>query len=135
NGCPAGSGLGLAIAQWIAQGHGGEIRVQSEPGRGSIFEIWLPLGMAEAMQKEGRSMSQQRMGAGEYSQDGPPSYSIEYDEIPRYNDHTLYSDRSSYAMGVYGQKPSRQDAGKARSGGQRLAPAIACRVPGVVVLS
>ena len=134
NGCPAGSGLGLAIAQWITQEHGGEIRVQSEPGHGSIFEIWLPLGMAEAMQKEGRSMSQQRMGAGEYSQDGPPSYSIEYDEIPRYNDHTRYNDQSSYAMGGYGQKLSRQDAGKAPSAGQRLALAIVSMVLWVVVL-
>src|SRR5947209_5193797 len=113
NGCPTGSGLGLAIAQWIAQEHGGEIRVQSEPGRGSVFEIWLPLGMAEAVQKEGRSMSQQRMGAGEYSQDGPPSYAVEYDEIPRYNDHTRYHDHSDYAMCVYGQNLAWHAARKA----------------------
>jgi signal transduction histidine kinase len=134
NGRSTGSGLGLAIAQWIAQEHGGEIRVQSEPGRGSVFEIWLPLGMAEAAQKEGRSMSQQRMGAGEYNQDGPPSYSIGYDEIPRYNDHTRYNDHSSYAMGAYGQKLSWQDAGKAPTTGQRLALAIVSMVLWVVVL-
>ena len=79
-------------------------------------------------------MSQQRMGAGEYSQDGPPSYSIEYDEIPRYNDHTRYNDQSSYAMGGYGQKLSWQDAGKAPSAGQRLALAIVSMVLWVVVL-
>ncbi len=38
-----GVGLGLSIAQWIAQAHGGEINVQSEPGKGSIFEVSLPL--------------------------------------------------------------------------------------------
>jgi heavy metal sensor kinase len=38
-----GSGLGLAIGSWIAQVHGGEIRVQSEPSRGSCFEVRLPL--------------------------------------------------------------------------------------------
>jgi signal transduction histidine kinase len=38
-----GVGLGLSIAQWIAQAHGGEIIVQSEPGKGSIFEVSLPL--------------------------------------------------------------------------------------------
>jgi two-component system, OmpR family, sensor kinase len=134
NGRSTGSGLGLAIAQWIAREHGGEIRVQSEPGRGSVFEIWLPLGIAEAAQKEGKSMSQQRMSPGEYGQDGPPSYSIEYDEIPRYNDHTLYNDQSSYAMGGYGQKLSRQDAGKTPSAGQRLALAIVSMVLWVVVL-
>lgn len=37
-----GSGLGLAIAQWAAQAHGGEVRVRSEVGVGSVFELWLP---------------------------------------------------------------------------------------------
>jgi len=38
-----GSGLGLAIGTWIAQVHGGEIRVESEPSKGSCFEVRLPL--------------------------------------------------------------------------------------------
>ena len=40
---PSGTGLGLSIAQWIAQAHGGEIQVQSEPGVGSTFEVSLPV--------------------------------------------------------------------------------------------
>ena len=38
-----GAGLGLAIGQWIAEAHGGEIRVRSEPGKGSSFQVRLPL--------------------------------------------------------------------------------------------
>lgn len=38
-----GSGLGLPIALAIAQAHEGTIQVQSEPGRGSIFTVRLPL--------------------------------------------------------------------------------------------
>lgn len=37
-----GSGLGLAIAQWMAQAHSGEIRVESAPGAGSTFTVLLP---------------------------------------------------------------------------------------------
>jgi heavy metal sensor kinase len=37
-----GIGLGLAIGRWIAQTHRGEITVQSEPHRGSTFQIKLP---------------------------------------------------------------------------------------------
>jgi signal transduction histidine kinase len=38
-----GSGLGLSIAKWIAQAHGGGIRVQSSFGEGSKFFVTLPV--------------------------------------------------------------------------------------------
>jgi signal transduction histidine kinase len=38
-----GSGLGLSIARWIARANGGEINVMSEVGKGSTFEVRLPL--------------------------------------------------------------------------------------------
>jgi len=38
----SGSGLGLFIAHLIAEAHGGDILVESEPGKGSCFFIWLP---------------------------------------------------------------------------------------------
>ena len=38
-----GTGLGLAICKWIAETHQGQIQVESTPGHGSRFTIFLPL--------------------------------------------------------------------------------------------
>lgn len=38
----AGAGIGLAVCRRVAQRHGGRIEVRSEPGKGSVFSVWLP---------------------------------------------------------------------------------------------
>jgi signal transduction histidine kinase len=38
-----GTGLGLALVRAVARGHGGEVRVRSVAGEGSVFELVLPV--------------------------------------------------------------------------------------------
>jgi signal transduction histidine kinase len=44
---PQGTGLGLSIVDHVMRSHGGFVRVQSEPGRGSTFTLHFPLHAGE----------------------------------------------------------------------------------------
>ena len=61
----AGAGIGLTISQWIASVHGGEIRVESELGVGSVFTIVLPLDSAAGVSSGG--------GTVEAAEEVPPA--------------------------------------------------------------
>src|SRR4029077_14592401 len=44
---PQATGLGLAIVDHVMRAHGGFVRVDSEPGRGSTFTLHFPLYAGE----------------------------------------------------------------------------------------
>ena len=44
-----GTGLGLALTRRLAELHGGEISAQSEPGKGSVFTVTLPVAIKDSL--------------------------------------------------------------------------------------
>lgn len=54
-----GTGMGLSIARGIIEAHGGKLRVESEPGRGSVFTFEIPV---EVRASEETQMTGEKVG-------------------------------------------------------------------------
>jgi PAS domain S-box-containing protein len=76
-----GSGLGLAVAYGIVEAHGGFITVDSAPGEGARFEIYLPIlasgpavgGAAGSAMGGASGADRQRSGGSDWSSGGAAS--------------------------------------------------------------
>jgi signal transduction histidine kinase len=51
-----GSGLGLSLVRHITHAHGGEVEVESTPGKGSKFTLSLPLNTGAHRQSNGKAL-------------------------------------------------------------------------------
>jgi nitrogen-specific signal transduction histidine kinase len=61
-----GTGLGLSVVHGIIEDHGGAITVDSAPGRGTTFTVWLPVATSPASGPVGhRDRPSHPMGRGE----------------------------------------------------------------------
>lgn len=80
------AGLGLAVSREIVHNHGGDITLHSEPGKGTIFHIFLP-SMQAVAEKEQKS--------------------VEEEEIPKGNESILFVDDEKVILNAYEQMLSK----------------------------
>jgi PAS domain S-box-containing protein len=59
-----GRGLGLAAALGIVRGHHGSIRIETKPGKGTMFEVLLPAGAAAKPEPKPMEVRQELRGSG-----------------------------------------------------------------------
>ncbi len=67
-----GSGIGLALVRELARLHGGDVRAESEFGKGTVFAVTVPLGTAHLPQdriKASRTLGSTALGATAYVQE------------------------------------------------------------------
>jgi PAS domain S-box-containing protein len=103
-----GSGLGLSMVYAIVRRHGGDIRVDSEPGRGAIFTLTFPVASEPVGAEPDAALPRARRPARVLLVDDDPKVLGTLTEILRSVGHTVTAAASGgAALNAYG--PGRFD--------------------------
>ncbi len=98
-----GSGLGLSMVYSIVRRHGGEIRVESEPGRGATFTLTFPVASEPVGAEPEAALPRARRPARVLLVDDDPKVLGTLTEILRSVGHTVTAAASGAAgVAVYG---------------------------------
>jgi PAS domain S-box-containing protein len=134
----AGSGLGLAMTYSIVKRHGGDIRVESEPGRGATFRLSFPVASDDRRPAGRRAAATERRHARVLIVDDDPEVLATLSELVESAGHTV-TGAASGAAALDAYAPGRFDAvltnvGMASMNGWQLAQRLRGRDPDLAIL-
>lgn len=75
-----GTGLGLAVVHGIVNSYDGDIQVQSRPGKGTCFDVWLPVTQQKDPTNDAETV---------------------FDDLPSGSEHILYVDDEELVTTLY----------------------------------
>ncbi len=104
-----GTGLGLTMVYRIIQGHGGWIRVKSQSGHGSDFQIYLPACMEPKTETPASNDRSIASGAGEtilFVDDEAPLRNLGKALLERLGYRVILAEDGEEALSVYGARRS-----------------------------
>lgn len=105
-----GTGLGLAVVYGIVCSHHGWINVQSQPGQGSVFQIYLPASEREVLKQERVTETVPRgRGTILVVDDEPVVLKLACDILAHYGYHTLIAHDGEEAIRVFQERMTEID--------------------------
>jgi len=107
-----GTGLGLSIVYGIVKQHGGYITIDSEPGVGTSFGIYLPLTAADDRETAGKALPELPRGGREtvlVVEDDPMVRNLVDSVLKSYGYRVLLAENGEDAIGIFEANPQKID--------------------------